>query len=105
MAHIITGEQIGGNKPWVAKITGLDPKYGLAREFVRGIRDYSGSNSVGSRGIETTFALEDGIYEINIPRSWKQTDREFIRVADGKYSGCLEKAEIVEAIKDQEVQK
>lgn len=29
---IIKGEQIGSNKPWVARITGLDPKYGLRRE-------------------------------------------------------------------------
>ncbi len=72
---IITGEQIGSNKPWVARIAGTDPRWGLKREFLSGIRDYSGSNSVGTRGIETTFELEDGIYEINIPKSWKNTRR------------------------------
>ena len=40
----ITGEQIGGARPWVARITGTDPKYGLKREFVNSVRDYSGAN-------------------------------------------------------------
>ena len=36
---------------WVAKITGEDNKYGLAREFVAYKKDYSSANSVGSRGV------------------------------------------------------
>lgn len=100
----VTGEQIGGNKPWVAKITGLDPKWGLKREFVPGVKDYSGANSVGSRGIERAWVItEPGIYEYNLPRSWKNTDRDFFEIlADGTET-CIDKTEIIKRF--QEVKK
>jgi len=77
------GELLGRDKsrPWVARITGRDPKYGLAREFVKGQKDYSQANSVGSRGVYEYFALKDGsIYEVNARETWKRTRRYFIRV-------------------------
>ena len=97
----LTGEQIGGNKPWVARITGLDPKYGLKREFVQGLRDYSGSNSMGSRGIETTWLItEPGIYEYNLPRSWKSTDRDFCEVVEGGTDIPISKIEILQKLQE-----
>jgi hypothetical protein len=75
----ITGEQIGSNKPWIARITGPDPKYRLARAFEAGVRDYGAANSVGSRGIRTTWLLADGVYEISLPQSPESTDRYFAR--------------------------
>jgi hypothetical protein len=86
MTHRITGEKIGDRKPWVAKIVGKDPKFGLARQFVEPmLRDYSGANSVGSRGIEYIWELtEPGLYEYSLPWSWKSTVRGFgILSSDG----------------------
>jgi hypothetical protein len=80
----ITGEQIGSNKPWIARINGPDPKYRLARAFEAGVRDYGAANSVGSRGISTTWVLGDGVYEISIPKSSKTIDRYFAEVIDGR---------------------
>jgi len=70
--------------PWVARITGIDERYGLAREFVRCHKDYSRANSTGSRGIYAYYILGDGIYEVNQRESWKRTRRYFIRVVEDK---------------------
>jgi len=78
---ILELEKIGGQKPWVARITGTDPKYGLAREFVNGTADYSRKNKPGTRGIYYSFYLMDGIYEVKGGNSWGSAgDRKFIRV-------------------------
>ena len=77
----IRGEKIGGSKPWIARITGTDPKYGLRREFERGCVDYSGSNKPGTRGIYTNWILaQPGIYEYSLPSSWSNTDKGFIEL-------------------------
>ena len=78
------GEMLGRDKSpsWVARITGLDDKYGFAREFQRGQKDYSRANSIGSRGIYEYFALPDGIYEVHERLTWRRTRRYFIRVKD-----------------------
>lgn len=74
------------SRPWVARIDGLDPRYGLARTFVHGTRDYSRANSVGSRGVWECFALEPGLYEVFHRVSWHRARRYFIRVTeDGSY--------------------
>ena len=39
-------ENIGASKSWIAEITGKDAKFGLKREFLNGVRDYSRANSV-----------------------------------------------------------
>lgn len=70
-------------RPWVARITGLDSRYGLAREFVRGTRDYSEANSVGSRGLYLYYALADGIYEVRELISWQRDRRYFVRSEAG----------------------
>lgn len=67
-------------RPWVARIVGLDPQYGLAREFIVGMRDYSLANSIGSRGVFEYFALSDGIYEVNECIKLGYSRRYFIRV-------------------------
>ena len=75
-------EKIGGSKPWVARITGTDPKFGLARDFVNGVADYSRSNRPGTRGVYLSFDLDDGIYEVKGGESWRSAgSRKFIRVA------------------------
>lgn len=67
-------------RPWVAAITGLDERYGFRREFIRGQKDYSLANSVGSRGVYVYYPLKPGIYEVHERLTWKKTRRYFIRV-------------------------
>lgn len=70
---------------WAAEITGRDPKYKYQREFLRYKKDYSRSNSVGTRGIYATYILDEGrLYEISAPQSWRATDRYFCTVEDGQ---------------------
>lgn len=74
----------GQARPWVARITGRDARFGLRREFVRGVKDYSRANSVGSRGVYRYFFLASGVYEVNELQSWSRSRRYFLRVgADG----------------------
>jgi len=97
----LEGEKIGQNRPWVAKITGLDPKWGVKREFLNGLTDYSKKNRPGTRGIETGWILDEaGIYEYSLPRSWNKTDRSFLVVhADGSQVETSDKFEIIEMLK------
>ncbi len=78
----LVGAELGfkSNRPWVARITGPDTRYGLAREFLRGQIDYSRANSVGSRGVYLYFPLKDGIYEVYRHETWERSRRYFIRV-------------------------
>lgn len=95
-------EMMGRDKtrPWVARITGFDKKYGFKREFQRGQRDYSKANSIGSRGVYEYFALKSGIYEVHERPTWKRTRRYFIRVEGAEImevsheevEGCLLKS-------------
>lgn len=79
-------EHIGGARPWVAEIAGIDDtKFGLKREFVNGIKDYSRANSKKTRGVMTHYTLSSGkVYEISDPHSWGKTDRYFAIVEDGQ---------------------
>lgn len=77
-------EQIGNARPWVARIIGTDPKYGVAREFATGVRDYSQANKPRTRGVYTTYTLDEGIWEINAPRSWGNVRRYWARCSGGK---------------------
>jgi len=76
------------NRPvgWVARITGRDAKYGLAREFLRGsvsFRDVE--DELGARGVWRWFELEEGgLFEVNAPLSWTSADRYFCRSERGR---------------------
>jgi hypothetical protein len=63
-----TGRIILGSIPpsvWVAEIIGRDPKYQYARKFLRYKKDYSQSNSKGTRGIYAVYIIDEGrIYEV-----------------------------------------
>lgn len=68
---------------WVAEITGLDPVYKYAREFLRPQKDYRKANRKGSRGVHLWYILESGkIYEVKRPVSWSRHERFFCRVLD-----------------------
>jgi hypothetical protein len=72
-------------RAWVARITGRDPKHGLAREFLRFSRDYSRTDETGARGIYQWYELEEGaLFEVNAPLSWTSADRYFCRSERGR---------------------
>ncbi len=74
-----------GRRPWVARITGLDSRHGLAREFLRPLKDYRDANSTGSRGVWLTFVLRAGaLYEVHELLSWQRDRRYFCHVEAGK---------------------
>jgi hypothetical protein len=89
-----TGRIILGSMPssvWVAEITGRDPKYQYARRFLRYKKDYSQSNSKGTRGIYAVYIIDDGrIYEVKdnkeqyfcVVQNWeiRQVDLEYVEV-------------------------
>lgn len=75
----------GWRRPWVAEVTGRDPRYRYTRQFLDGRKDYSAANSIGSRGVYVYYHLEPGrIYEVNDLATWGHTDRYLCRVEDGR---------------------
>lgn len=87
-------------KPWVARIVGLDPKFGLARQFVKGEKCYLEANAVGSRGVFMHYELENGIYDVHDLVSWSRSRRYFLRVA-GESSVEIEREEVMSWAKNQ----
>lgn len=88
-------------KPWVAEITGVDARYGLARKFVDRLNDWRGAKrawSGNAYGVVAAFPLREGrLYEVSRLRgssSKRHVAREFIRVLDGK----IEKVEVAKAL-------
>lgn len=67
-------------KPWVARLTGLDPVHRFSREFVRSVMDYTDARPSGARGIYLYFSMSPGLYEVFQPVTWKKSRRFFIRV-------------------------
>lgn len=89
MYGVIKAEIIAGSgwaasrpRPWVARIVGSDSIWGLRREFMRGVYDYTLARKSGGRGIHIYWALSPGAYEVYRPVSWKHDERFFIRVTD-----------------------
>jgi hypothetical protein len=60
--------------PWVAEVTGLDPKYGLARKFLR-------AAVMERRDAEYLIDVKDmrvgSYYEVKNPSSWRHPDMRF----------------------------
>lgn len=70
-------------RTWVAEIVGITLQAGAVqyqRRFLSPQKDYSRTNSTGSRGIYLYFYLESGIYEVHARESWHRARRYFIRV-------------------------
>jgi hypothetical protein len=72
-------------QPWVAELTGFSKQHRYRRLFLRGQKDYTQANSMGSRGVYEHFLLEPGrVYEVYARLTWHRSDRYFCRVdADG----------------------
>jgi hypothetical protein len=86
--HFHGGEPV---KPWVAEITGPDPKFGLACQFIKAMNDCSEARQAWSGNIYgrvSHYPLRDGgLYEVQRCRgksSKRHVVREFNRVTDGK---------------------
>lgn len=71
---------IHNGRTWLARITGTDEKFGLAREFVKITKD-SRSRS-GATGT-VYYEISDGVYEGNEPRGGKR-GRFFLIVEDSE---------------------
>lgn len=61
-------------RPYVARITGRDPKYGLRREFVAASR--RALSRSGATGTIEYVLYEPGVYEVGGTRSWKLAEME-----------------------------
>ena len=81
---LITLHNTGPKKPWVARLTGRDPKYVLAREFVNGASQYDPSSPEGPnrKWLSKTYDLPDGLYEISSYGRRDMHDRYFLEVYD-----------------------
>ncbi len=91
-------------KPWIAKITGKDPKYKYAREFLKSNKDYTHSNSKGSRGIYLNYILESGnIYEVNSQYSWRNWERYFCKVSEDGDIIQITKSEVDEWFQNRSI--
>jgi hypothetical protein len=78
-------------KPWVAQITGTDPKWGLVRKFLDPMNDWTDARRAWSGnlyGRVAQFALRDGnLYEVFRAKgksSRRYMAREFLLVSGGK---------------------
>jgi hypothetical protein len=108
MYAVWTAELINGSgaryaprpRPWVARLNGLDERWGFKREFVKGVHDYSYARRTGSRGIYLYFALAPGFYEIYRAISWKHDERYFIQVDGQGNWRKVNKEEVVECLKN-----
>jgi len=89
-----------GNDAWIAKVTGLDPKYGLAREFCR--RDTSGLSRSGRSGLITFEMLGPGIYEFrnfcvgSTSNNWEWSG--FVQVSDDGKVSRLSRTDVVDLV-------
>lgn len=101
--HPGLGDCLVGNglpRPWVARITGLDPKWKYAREFLCPTWDYSEANSIGSRGIHLYYYLDNGqVYEVKEQVTWKRWARYFCEVKDGRIIEITE-MDVISWLKD-----
>src|SRR5690606_30340672 len=78
-------------RPWVARIDGPDPKYGLAREFVQPMNDWESAHRScrgNVYGVVAHFPMRRGhLYEVSRLRgrsSKRHVAREFGWLGDGK---------------------
>ena len=99
------GETILGGMPnqsWVAEIKGEHPKYKYDREFLRSKKDYTNTNSNGSRGIFAWYVLESGkCYEIKAQTSWRNIDRYFAKVDETGDIVKVDEDEVLEWLKSR----
>lgn len=84
-------------RPWVARIAGLCPRYEFAREFQRWQKDYRNANKRGSRGVFVYYHLPPGLCEINELVAHGKSRRYFARIADLSLAE-IEKGEVIQCL-------
>lgn len=87
-------------KPWVARLTGLCDRYGLAREFRWHYCDYSRATRSGSRGIYFYFPLPPGYYEMFEQVSWKHDERRYFQVHADATTTKMTREEVIACLKN-----
>jgi len=88
-------------KPWVAKITGTCPRFGLSREFVKYRKDYRNTSGTGNRGVRAFYMLESGnLYEVNEQKSWRRSERYFLAVNNDGDTIKMTKQEAIQWVTD-----
>lgn len=96
------GNEVFGKVPptaWVAEITAFDAKYKYTRHFMRFKKDYSRSNSKGSRGVYAEYLLESGqIYEVK-----ERKERYFCKVDDAGEIVKITEEEVIAWLKNRSV--
>jgi hypothetical protein len=92
------GSSLKGLSPWVARIHGQDPQFGFTREFIRGQKDYSAANSIGSRDVWLFWFLEPGVYEIYARESWNSSRRYFLHINAKGEAREITKKELLELL-------
>lgn len=74
-------EPLSGLFPWVAKLRGTSKRFGFDREFLSGQKDYSQSNSVGSRGVVCHYHLQEGeFYDVFERVTWGKSRRYYCTI-------------------------
>jgi hypothetical protein len=91
MAKQLGGDAGGMPRLWVAKLTGLGGKYGIEREFIDPVVDYSNANKSGNRGVMMYWHVENGVYETSLG---KRYERGFCRVENGWITRCTKEEAI-----------
>ena len=86
-------------RPWVARITGTHSHYGLAREFMKPVYDYSRASRKG-KDTYAYFNLPPGLYEVYHPTSWKHETRYFAQVDEHGDIHEVSKEVVLECLKN-----
>ena len=85
---------------WAAEIIDFDKKYKYQRKFLKWKKDYTHSNSKGSRGIYYEWTLESNhIYDIKRRISWGRCERFFCTVNESGDIVELDEKEVIECLK------
>lgn len=85
--------------PWVARLAGLDARWGFQRQFIKAVYDYTYARGKrGGRGIYLYFAMPPGLYEVYYPTSWKHDRRYFARVDDNGDITEITRDEVMECL-------
>lgn len=87
-------------RPWVARIEGLDRKFGYKRSFMRGAYDYTTTNNASSRGTYIYYAVPPGIYEVCRNVTWTRFERFFCRVDDNGNIHEISREEVEQCLKN-----
>lgn len=87
-------------KTWAAEIVGLYNSGKYVFKFLRGSRDYSQANSVGSRGVYVYYNLQSGkVYCVNHWSSWRCEERWMCRVDERGEMHKISHEEVLECLK------